>query len=327
MQTNRLAYAADADGHLLEIVLRWQGRVTDVRRLLRPGSVFIGTSAFDTLCVPVEGGSHELLTSSGELRLPPGARVLDPPGAALVFGLGLHTLELRRTERSRKVAVVAAFDAFWGNVLVVVTLGIAALIAALLLLPTGMDSLDDDLLSNPARFQTLILKPRPQDSPFLDRLRAPNSKMTAQQTATTSKQAKQAKQAKKATASPPPRRSDAEIVDGKLGELFGDGDGVAGVLGGGGEVLAAAIGSLTAGTVAGRDASGALGFRNSVPGASTGTLHGGRISTRGRGDGDDDYGAAGGGLTDGVDGRLDPDRFDGAAWNGGGRFSGMTQGA
>ncbi|MDP2344883.1 MAG: AgmX/PglI C-terminal domain-containing protein [Deltaproteobacteria bacterium] len=287
------AAAAVVDGRLIELVLRWQGRVVDVKRLL-PRSISIGGRANDTLALPIEGGSHELMTSSGELRLPPGARVLSAQGSELTFGLGLHSVEVRRADRSRVVAVAAAFDAFWGNVVVVVTMGIAALVAALLLAPTGMDDLDDDLLANPTRYQTMLLKPKPVDNTFLNRLKAPAAQV-AQATTTTTKPKKAAATTTKTASALPPHRSNTDVVNAKLGELFGR-EGIGQVMGAdGGGVLALALEGLNADRRT-ASSSGALQLRDGMKAGGTGTLDGGPITTRGRGDGNLDYGAADGVL-------------------------------
>ena len=298
-QANTQANTPVVDGCLLEIVLRWQGRVVDVKRLLKPRAISVGAGHGCDLQVAVDGGRHELVTSSGELRLPPGAVDVVADGSQLTFGLGLHRIELRRTERSPLLSVAAAFDAFWGNVVVVVTMGIAALLAALLLAPTGMNNLDDDLLANPARYQTLILKPKPKDSSFLQRLQAPAATTT---TAQATKKTPAKKATTKTASSLPQRKSDAEIVNGRLGELFGDRSGVVSVLGGSGnELLAAVLGGLSADNET-ASSSGALQLRDRTGrDTGTGTLQGGPISTRGRGDGKLDYGHVDGELEKGAD--------------------------
>ena len=161
--THTFAVAApvNAAPTLMELVLRWQGRVVDVKRW-RPGTAITigapGAGQDDVdLFVPLEGGgTHALFSTSGELRIPPGADVTADDDGGVTLDLGLHTLELRRASKEADASAVSLFDAFWANVVVVVVLGGTALMSAMFFAPPDLDNLDDDLMANPTRYQALV---------------------------------------------------------------------------------------------------------------------------------------------------------------------------
>lgn len=284
---------------LTELVLRWQGRVLEVKRLLGPGAVVIGGGVDVDLFVPLEGGgNHELLSSSGQLQLPPGTDVTAGDDGGVTLGLGLHSIELRRAQKERSAVVDARFDAFWANVVVVVVLAGAAVLAALLLAPPDLARLDDELMQNPTRFQTLVLAPRPTNNAFLERMTAPSANSTVRTRATTTAATATAKSK---TATTKPKHSDQQVVADRLTSLFGDGGktGLAALFADDGDGdLNDALGGLRGGTaVASLGGDGALGLRG-LDGPSTGTLSGGPIGTRRAGQNGESWGAGDGFLTD-----------------------------
>jgi hypothetical protein len=178
--------------------------------------------------------------------------------------------------------------------------------AALWLAPADLDNLDDDLFANPTRFRTLVLAPKPRDTSVLDRLTPPkptstSTATTATTTATATKTPKPTPRAPTALARP----TDEEVVEQKLGKLFGSAseDGLATLLGNplGDDVLSAALAGL-AGDRRTASSSGALTLRGSYSGAvGIGTLDGGPISTRSRGKKGESWDATGGVIGDKVD--------------------------
>ncbi len=290
---------------LTEIVLRWQGRVIDVKRLLAAEAVTIGGGVDVDLFVPLEGGgNHELLSSSGALQLPPGAEVENGVDGGVVLGLGNHSIELRRTAQQRSPVVDVAYDAFWANVVVVVVLAGAALLAALFLAPESMADLDDDLMQNPTRFQTLVLAPRPRDNAFLDRMTAPRAQTTTTTPPTTTPTKTRKPTPMTTTAAAKPKRSNAQLVDDEMKALFGDTSktGLTNLFGDDdGGVLGAALGDLKASDRM-ASSTGVLGVREHGSGPiGVGTLSGGPIGTRRTGRNGESWGATDGDLSGGED--------------------------
>ena len=323
------------ENRFIEVTLRWGGTVTDVKRIKAAPAFSIGKDTGDNLFVPVDGGSFNLLTSqqgqgwkvrfkdgmSGNISRGGQSVPLSQAGAvpdgdcmavaltddtAVTIGIGYHTLEVRAVPKSRMVPVLPFFDALWANAALVTFFAASALIATTVFYPVGMDNLDDDLLTNPTRFQTMILKPPPKDNAFLNKLNGPKEKKQA-----AAKEAGQAgdkkadprkdkgKMATKAKEKP----TDEQVVASKMNALFGDkgSAGMAALFGGDakGGALEAALGGIDGAKVAAGYGSGGLGLRGGGPGGGgvgVGTLGTGKIGTRGRGSGETGYGSGEGGL-------------------------------
>jgi hypothetical protein len=312
--------AAPADR--VEVVVRWGGRVVDVRRVdgdvvdvgCGPEEPWRGQRA--RLAVPLDGPGFTLLTpeagQGGGARVhwlrgmaghvtrggvttalaaleAGGTSLVVDDGTAITLQVGHHSIEVRAAPRCPPAPFARFFDAFWANTAVVTLFGATAFLAAVMLVPLGLDDLDDDLMTNPVAYQTLILRPPPKDNALLQRLTPPQpSKGTARKPAA-------AQASTKTRPAPSPRAagaSDAEVVQSKLAALFGDrgSSGLAHLLGDGDSALTAALGSLDGARVSG---AGALDVRGAPGGAADGTLTAGRIHTRGRGSGDVDDGSEG----------------------------------
>lgn len=323
------------ENRYVEVTLRWGGTVTDVKRIKNASTFSIGKEPSDALFVPMEGASYNLLTSgagtgwkvrfkdgmSGNVTRGDGSAPIAQAGAqpdgdamALVLtddtvvslGIGYHTLQVRVVPKSRMVPVLPFFDILWANTAVVTLFAASAMVAAVALMPVGMDSLDDDLMTNPTKFQTLILKPPPKDNKFLDRLKGPKAeKPAAAKDAGKAGDKKadpkkdQGKMATKAKDKP----TDEQVVASKLSALFGDtgSEGIAQLFTGTatGGALEAALGGIDGAKVAAGYGTGGLGLRGGGPGGGglgVGTLGTGKIGTRGRGTGETGYGGAEGGL-------------------------------
>jgi hypothetical protein len=324
--------AITPENRFIEVTLRWGGTVMDVRRIKAAPTFSIGKNATDDLFVPLDGGSHTLLTSAagqgwkvrfneamsgnvtrGEQSAPLAQAGGAPDGDALAIpltddtvvslGLGYHSIEVRPVSKSRMVPILPFFDALWANAALITLFASSALIATVVLMPIGMDSLDDDLLTNPTKFQTLILKPPPKDNSFLKNFKGPKEqKQAAQKDAGKMGDKKadpkkdQGRMANKAKDKP----TDEEIVQNKMAALFGDKGGVAQLFGAeSGGALEAALGGLEGGKIAAGYGTGGMGLRGGGPGGGgvgVGTLGTGRIGTRGRGSGESGYGSGEGGL-------------------------------
>ena len=323
------------DNRFIEVTLRWGGTVTDVKRIKATPAFSIGKDTGDNLFVPVDGGSFNLVTSQqgqgwkvrfkdgmsgtisrGGQSVPLSQAGAVPDGDCMAVALtddtavsiviGYHTLEVRAVSKSRVVPVIPFFDALWANAALVTFFAMSAMIATTVFYPVGMDNLDDDLLTNPTRFQTMILKPPPKDNAFLNKLNGPKEKKQA-----AAKEAGQAgdkkadpkkdkgKMATKAKEKP----TDEQVVASKMNALFGDkgSAGMAALFGGDakGGALEAALGGIDGAKVAAGYGSGGLGLRGGGPGGGgvgVGTLGTGKIGTRGRGSGETGYGSGEGGL-------------------------------
>lgn len=316
------------DNRCIEVMLRWGSLVTDVRRSTGGSMFSVGTGPGDELFVPVEGGSWNLLTTragqglavrfkhgmSGTVARGGSSVPLSSSGAmhdgdalalpltddtVVTIGVGQHSMQVRTVPRSRVLARVPVFDALWANAALLTLFATVAMMAALLLHPVGMADLDDDLFTNPAKFQTLILKPTPKDTAFLASL-APTKRVDPARKATGKGRPDIAKVKGVMAGQQDRRPSDEQVVADKMAALFG-GDGVASVFGGGGGgAFEAAVGQLDGVKVAGGGV-GQLGVRGGVGGVGVGTVSGGAIETRGRHFGDGRYGVDDGGLGDKAD--------------------------
>jgi pSer/pThr/pTyr-binding forkhead associated (FHA) protein len=320
------------ENRFIEVTLRWAGTVTDVRRIKAAPKFTIGRRSDDDLFVPLDGGSHVLLTSaagqgwkvrftdamSGNVTrggqsaplvqagsMPDGDAFALPltDDTVVSLGLGYHSIEVRPVAKSRVVPILPFFDALWANAALVTLFGTAVLVATVVLMPIGMDSLDDDLLTNPTKFQTLILKPPPKDNSFLKNFKGPKQQKQAAQKESGKMGDKKAdprkdqgRMANKAKDKP----TDEEIVQNKMAALFGDKGGVSQLFGAEtGGALEAALGGLDGARVASGFGTGGMGLRGGGPGGGgigVGTLGTGRIGTRGKGSGDAGYGSGEGGL-------------------------------
>jgi hypothetical protein len=323
--------AITPENRFIEVTLRWGGTVMDVRRIKATAKFSIGKRSTDDMFVPIEGNSHTLLTSSagqgwkvrynesmsgnvtrGEQNAPLSQAGGIPDGDAMAvpltddtvvsLGLGYHSIEVRPVSKSRMVPILPFFDALWANAALITLFSASALIATVYLMPVGMNELDDDLMTNATKFQTLILKPPPKDD-FLKNLKGPKQqKEAAQKDAGKMGDKKadpkkdQGRMASKAKDKP----TDEEIVQNKMAALFGEKGGVSQLFGAeSGGALEAALGGLDGGKVAAGYGTGGMGLRGGGPGGGgvgVGTLGTGRIGTRGRGSGEAGYGSGEGGL-------------------------------
>ncbi len=320
--------AITPENRFVEVTLRWGGSVTDVKRIKNASTFSIGNQPGDALFVPLDGGSFNLLTSGagqgwtvhwkdgmsgnitrGEHNAPlssSGQSVSLTDDTVVSIGMGYHTVQVRAVPKSRLVPILPFFDILWANTAVVTLFAASAMLAAVGLMPIGMDSLDDDLMTNPTKFQTLILKPPPKDNSFLQRLKGPKEqKQAAAKDAGKAGDKKadpkkdQGKMASKAKDKP----TDEQVVASKMSALFGDkgSEGIAALFGSeaNGGALEAALGGIDGAKVAAGYGTGGLGLRGGGPGGGgvgVGTLGTGKIGTRGRGSGDGTYGSGEGGL-------------------------------
>lgn len=320
--------AVTPENRYVEVTLRWGGTVTDVKRIKNASTFSIGKEKTDSLFVPLDGGSFNLLTSSagqgwtvhwkdgmsgnitrGDRSAPlssSGVSVGLTDDTVVTLSSGHHTLQVRVAAKSRLVPIIPFFDILWANTAVVTLFASSALIAAVGLMPIGMDSLDDDLLTNPTKFQTLILKPPPKDNSFLQRLKGPKAEKAAaakDQGKAGDKKADPKKDQGKMASKAKDKPTDEQVVASKLTALFGDkgSEGIAQLFGAEaqGGALEAALGGIDGAKVAAGYGTGGLGLRGGGPGGGgvgVGTLGTGKIGTRGRGSGDGAYGGAEGGL-------------------------------
>jgi len=321
--------AITPENRYIEVTLRWGGTVTDVKRIKAKPKFTVGKDKGDDLFVPVEGGSYNLLTSQagqgwkvrfkdgmsgnvtrGEHSAPLSSSGATPDGDAMAvqltddtvvtIGLGYHSLQVRAVPKSRIVPIIPFFDALWANAALVTLFAASAMLATVVFYPVGMDSLEDDLLTNPTKFQTLILKPPPKDNAFLKGLKATKAAAAKDSGKAGDKKADPKKDQGKMASKAKDKPTDEQVVAGKMAALFG-GEGVASVFNGeaSGGALEAALGGLDGAKVAAGYGTGGLGLRGGGPGGGgvgVGTLGTGKIGTRGRGSGDGSYGSGDGGL-------------------------------
>jgi hypothetical protein len=223
----------------------------------------------------------------------------------VAIGIGPFTIEVRVVPKSRIIPIAPIFDVLWANTAVITMFATTALLAVVTLMPVGLDSMEDDLLTNPSKFQTLILKPPPKDNSFLNKLKGPKEQKQAAKNengkAGDKKMKEQTKDRMAVKAKEKP--TDEQVVASKLNALFGDkgSGGIAQLFGdttGGGE-LEAALGGIDGAKVGASGGFGGLGLRGGGPGGGgTGlnTLGTGKVGTRGRGSGEAGYGSGEGGL-------------------------------
>ncbi|HEY1099572.1 MAG TPA: AgmX/PglI C-terminal domain-containing protein, partial [Myxococcota bacterium] len=322
--------AITPENRYIEVTLRWGGTVTDVKRIKAVPKFTIGKNQGDDLFVPVDGGSYNLLTSSqgqgwkvrfkdgmsgnvtrGDHSAPLSGAGAVPDGDAMAvpltddtvvtIGMGYHSLQVRAVPKSRIVPIIPFFDALWANAALVTLFAASAMLATVVFYPVGMDSLEDDLLTNPTKFQTLILKPPPKDNAFLKGLKEQKQAAAKDAGKAGDKKADPKKdQGKMASKAPKDKPTDEQVVAGKMAALFG-GEGVASIFNGeaSGGALEAALGGIDGAKVAAGYGTGGLGIRGGGPGGGgvgTGTLGTGKIGTRGRGSGDGSYGSGEGGI-------------------------------
>ena len=221
------------------------------------------------------------------------------------IAVGPFTLEVRVVPKSRAIPIAPIFDVLWANTAVVTMFATAAILAVVTLMPVGLDSLEDDLFTNAAKFQTLILKPPPKDNSFLNKLKGPKqekAKAIKDQGKTGEKKEKKETKDRMAVKAPD-KPTDEQVVASKLTALFGDqgGGGLAQVFGDttGSGALEAALGGMAGARIGNSAGSGGLGLRGGAPGGGgTGlnTLGTGRVGTKGRGSGELAYGSGEGNL-------------------------------
>ncbi len=325
-----------SENRYVEVSLRWGADVIECKRIRNVPKFSIGTAKTDDLQMPLEGvassSSFDLLRSSqgggwtlrytprmsgnltrGDKSVPlaQAGGTPDGEGAALpltddtvvTLSFGNFTLEVRVVPKSRVLPIAPIFDVLWANTAVVTMFATAATLAVVTLMPLGLDSMEDDLLTNASKFQTLILKPPPKDNSFLNKLKGPKQEKQAHkndQGKAGDKKMKEDTKSRMAVKAEKP--SDEQVVASKLSALFGDqSGGIAQIFGdnsGGGE-LEAALGGIDGGRVGASAGMGGLGLRGGGPGGGgTGinTLGTGKIGTRGRGSGEAGYGSGEGGL-------------------------------
>lgn len=300
----------------VEVVLRWGGDVVDVRRLddgvtrLR-----VGCTPGDDLFVPLDVlAGFELLVrrcDGWELRTPPGvggtisrrgvpAEVSAATGALVPLDddvearlvAGSFTIEVSVRKRARLARLAPVFDALWANTATVTMSAMAIVVAIATLVPRADLGVEDDLHTNPARYASLIAAVRPSSEPGEPR----RSTEVPPQTAATVGKQDSGRRSERGTELRRREQPAAQRATIALEMLGGDG-GVAGVFGTGpAEGLVEALGAIDgmqnaaifAGPIVGpsppRGEAGAPGL---------GTIAIGRVGTRGRGTGADDYGAAG----------------------------------
>lgn len=330
------------ENRFIEVTVRWGTDVVECRRIRSVETFTIGRGDDDDVFVPLEGvapgPSFVLLRSdkgggwyarytaqmSGSITRGEENRPLSQSGGSpegdgfavpltddtvLNIVVGQFDIEIRPVAKSRIIPIAPIFDVLWANTVLVTMFATAAMLSVVTLMPVGLDSMEDDLLTNPSKFQTLILKPPPKDNSFLNKLKGPKEQKQAaknDQGKAGDKKAKPTETGRMATKAKE-KPTDEQVVASKLNALFGEkgSGGIAQLFGEqtGGE-LEAALGGIEGGKVAAGYGSGGLGLRGGGPGGGgTGlnTLGTGKIGTRGRGSGEAGYGSGEGGLGGKVD--------------------------
>jgi hypothetical protein len=325
------------ENRFIEVTVTWGNDVVECRRIRGVETFTIGRGDDDDIFVPLEGvaagPSFVLLRSDkgggwyvrytdqmngtvtrGEESRPlaQAGGSMDGDGFALPLSddtfvqmaVGRFTIEVRPVAKSRIIPIAPIFDVLFANTALITMFGTAAMLAVVTLMPVGLDSMEDDLLTNPAMFQTLILKPPPKDNSFLNKLKGPKEQKQAaknDQGKAGDKKAKPTETGKMATKAKE-KPTDEQVVANKLNALFGDAGsgGIAQLFGEqSGGALEAALGGIDGGKVAAGYGAGGLGLRGGGPGGGgTGlnTMGTGKIGTRGRGSGEGSYGSGEGGL-------------------------------
>ena len=197
--------------------------------------------------------------------------------------------------------VAAFFDALWANAALITLCASSVLVAMMLLYPVGMDTLDDDLLTDPTRYQALLFKPAPNDNTFLIGLKARQQAAVSNAVKAGSAKTDVRDDHGKGASVAKHKPSDEQVVASTLARLFGT-TGVASVFDGDarGGALTAALNGLDGPRVAAAFGTGGPRLRDGDGfggvGVGVGTLGSGAIATRGRATGDGSYGVGGGGL-------------------------------
>jgi FHA domain len=324
------------ENRFIEVTVRWGSDVVECRRVRGVEAFTMGRGDDDDIFMPLEGvasgPSFVLLRSDkgggwyvrytqqmagsvsrGDQNRPLSQAGGSPEGDGLAMPItddtvvnmtiGQFEIEVRPVAKSRIIPIAPIFDVLWANTALVTMFATTAMLAVVTLMPVGLDSMEDDLLTNPSKFQTLILKPPPKDNSFLKALKGPKEQKLAaknEQGKAGDKKAKPTETGRMAVKAEKP--TDEQVVASKLNALFGDkgSGGIAQLFGEqtGGE-LEAALGGIDGGKVAAGYGAGGLGLRGGGPGGGgTGinTLGTGKIGTRGRGSGEAGYGSGEGGL-------------------------------
>jgi len=324
--------AVFAHNRAIDVVVRWGGRAIDVRRVSAtkgaPTSLTIGRSADCDVYAPCDramllcadgDGSFAVIAPLGattaivrdadgtseQVVMPPHSRVRLGDDDVITVGIFDHRITLRVAARIRAPLVSAVFDALWANAALCATSVVVVALAAALLAPPTFDDIDVEFNEHRTHYQALILKPTPRDNAFLRRLEP--GKRTEPKPKTAAAAAPKHTPAPRAAMAAKKAETNQDVVDAHMRSLFGLAGGVVSVFADdGGAALASAMqgldGARTASAAGGDGRIDGTGARG-VPGAgglSLGTLSGGRITTRGRGDGSS-YGEAVSGLTAKVD--------------------------
>ena len=324
------------ENRFLEVSLTWGGDVVEMKRLREEESFTIG-SGEDDLFVPLDGVSHDSSfvlaerakgTNDWNVRftrkmggtltqgdnITPLAQVnAVPDGDAqtlmmnddmhLRLDIGYFTLNIKPVSQSRAIPLPAILDTMFINTALATMFATLSMLALLLLYPVDTDVIDDDLLTNAAEFQTLILKEKKPDKSLIDRLKGKKAEGTAAKK-DRGKMGKKKEKNKdgKATFKKKDKPTDEQVVSSKMQALFGGKNGgVAAIFGAdsGGSDLQTFLGNMSGSSAASASGEGGLSFRGSGPGGSgtgDGTIGLGSVGTRGRGSGDSGYGSGEGGI-------------------------------
>ncbi len=326
------------ENRFIEVTVRWGNDVMECKRVKNVEQFTIGRKDTDDIFVPLEGvcsdesfailradkggGWYTRWTSKmngsvtrGDQNRPLSQAGGVPDGEGMTapitddsvfeFVFNQFAIEVRPVAKSRIIPIAPIFDVLWANTAVVTLFGAIAMMAVVTLLPVGLDSMEDDLLTNPSKFQTLILKPPPKDNSFLNKLKGPKEQKQAAQNENGKAGDKKAKpeEKNKMAVKAKDKPTDEQVVASKLDALFGDkgSGGIAQLFGdtSSGGALEAALGGLDGAKVGAAYGSGGLGLRGGGPGGGgTGlnTMGTGKVGTRGRGSGEAGYGSGEGGL-------------------------------
>ncbi len=238
----------------VEVVLRWGRDVVEVRKLVEERTLTVGRLPSDDLFVPLEHAeSHPLLVRSASgwlLTTAPGMRgIIERAGRAVplcaeigatvlvdddvsaTVGIGAFTLEVRRADRSRVAALAPIFDALWANTATVTLFAMAAFVAMFTLVPRAVDDDAAALAVTAARFGTVIARVTPPArAPSASPTSSPSSPSAPSTPSPSSPSSPRAPRAA-AQAAAQPRRSDEDVVEGRLAALFGGPGGLSSVVG------------------------------------------------------------------------------------------------
>ena len=326
-----------SENRFVEVTLSWGHDIVGVKRLRDVPKVVIGSSDTADFFVPLEsvasssnfdvlrssqgGGWHVRFTQkmngtvargANEVPLSQAGGVPDSDAMSIpltddtrvTLNIGQFSLQIRPVPRSRFIPLAPIFDLLWANTALVSMFLMATMASVVVLLPIGVDNLDDDLLTNPSKFQTLILKPPPKDNALLKKLagsKSSEAKAKNKEGKAGDKKLAKTEQGKAAAKKIPDKPTDAQVVANKMDQLFGGKKGgLAAIFGEtqGGDALTAALGGIDGAKVAGAG-DGSLGVKGGGPGGGgtgTNTFGVGKVGTRGKGSGESGYGAGEGGL-------------------------------